>query len=197
VTAHPTIGVRAKGSPIRFAETKGAVMRRHLKSLVLAGIVAITMVTGIAMSGGTAHAATIGACASGASNDNCNGAQVHVGDACWDSARVVPVAGTTVYYPDSGYSFKTELWYSKLCKSNFAVTTVITTGLLPYQVSDKIRRGPGPDGPYLMLHADWIQMYPWSTGAMVISPLVYSPDNPAQACVSTRSDDQALCTVYV
>ena len=171
-------------------------MRRALKSLVLAGMVAVTAVTGVAVSGGTADAATIGSCATAPGNGNCNGAQVQIGDACWDSAKVVPAA-TTAYYSDSGYSFKTELWYSKLCQSNFAVTTVMGTGSLTFQVSNKIRRYAGSDGPYLMLHAGWTLMWPWSTGALVISPLIYSPHNTAQGCISTTSDDNAVCTLAV
>jgi hypothetical protein len=170
---------------------------RLVKATVLIlAMAAATLAGGISMAAGSAYASSISSCASAPSNGNCNGAAEHEGDACWGSAYIVGASGTN-YYSDMGYTFVTNLWYSRNCKSNFAVTTVTATGPLEYNLANKVRRGSGPDGPYLMEHAGIIDMFPWSSGSKVISPLVYSPHNVAEACVSTDSNDQAGCTRYV
>lgn len=71
------------------------------------------------------------------------------------------------------------------------------TGAGWYEVSNKVRRNSGPDGGYVMQHAGWATMWSWSGGVEVLSPLVYSPNNAAAACVSTRANDQAACTSYL
>lgn len=65
--------------------------------------------------------------------------------------------------------------------------------------SDKVRRhAGGPDGPYLMEHAGWQTASPTSGDVYsAISPMVYSPHNTAQACFSTRADDQVIYTAYL
>ena len=95
-------------------------------------------------------------------------------------------------YSDMGWTFETWLDYSPLCKSNFTYTQVIVTGPLPYYVSNKVRRGPGPDGPYVMEHAGWL--WPGIVGQPFASALVYSPHNTAQSCLSTNTSDQIQCT---
>ena len=135
-------------------------------------------------------------CFDSPSNSNCDGAPVAEFGTCWTGSYVVhPDTGGEFFYFDD-YLFETDLRYSPGCKSNFAVTTVTATGIEPYDFSNKIRRAAGADGPYLMEHGGWYKAWPWSTGAIVISPLVYSPDDTAQACFSNDSNDQVGCTSW-
>jgi hypothetical protein len=134
-------------------------------------------------------------CANNPSNSNCNGAWITESGACWDSSYIVqPTGGGEYFFSQNGYTFETDLRYSTGCKSNFSVTTVTATGSGWYDFSGKVRRAAGADGPYLMEHGGWYRAYPWSGGAVVISPLVYSPDNADQACFSNSGNDQVGCT---
>jgi hypothetical protein len=145
-----------------------------------------------------AASASEGNCANDPSNGNCDGAWISEGGPCWDTSYIVqPDNGGEYFYSQNGYSFETDLRYSTSCDSNFSVTTVTATPAFGvYDFSGKVRRAAGPDGPYLMEHGGWYLAYPWSGGAVVISPLVYAPDNAAQACFSNQSNDQVGCTSW-
>lgn len=165
--------------------------RKALVPLALAAA-ALTSVAALAA---PANAASSQNCANSPSNGNCDNVPVSKGDSCWNSAyAVAPTSGGTFYYNDGSWQFKTELMYSTICKSNFTYTVVTATGSGIYNVSNKVRRNSGPDGGYLMYHGPWITMYPWSGGSEVISPMVYSPDNTAAACLSNNTSDQIACS---
>jgi hypothetical protein len=179
-------------------------MRRQLQVLGIASALTIMAAAGLGASAGPAMAAEPdSACASSASNANCDGVTVTLNsdDVCWNDARPVHVPGNgQVSYDANGYKFTTYLMYSPTCKSNFALTTGINDSAANTMTfSNKVRRhAGGPDGPYLMEHAGWHTAFP-SSGDVYssISPMVYSPDNTAQACISTPADDQAACTAYI
>ena len=171
--------------------------KRVIVRLVMVSLLSVAMMAiGLVVVTGPASAASITDCNNHPGNTNCNGAQVVMNDACWNSSYVVgPTVGGEFTFADGPWQFRTELRYSTTCQSNFAATQVTTTGCCPYEVSNKIRRLDGPNGAYLMEHGPWITMYLWSGGSWVLSPLVWSPTNKAQACVSTRNNDQAQCSV--
>jgi hypothetical protein len=169
------------------------IVRRALLPAALAAAT-LTSVTVLAT---PASAASSQNCANSPSNGNCDNVPVSKGDPCWNSAyAVAPNSGGTFYYNDNGWQFKTSLMYSTICKSNFTYTVVTATNFGVYNVSNKIRRGSGPDGGYLMYHGPWITMYQWSGGSEVISPMVYSPNNAAESCLSNNSNDQVACSPY-
>lgn len=145
----------------------------------------------------TALASNAQTCARRPSAANCDGVQVTLGDACESSAYPVNVPGSAVTFADNdGYTFWTVVMYSPQCKSNYAYTFTSVVPLWPlwYDFSNKIRREPGPDGPYLMEHAPWYKVIAGTGGMGIYSPLVYSPHNKAQACFSNDSNDQIACT---
>ncbi|WP_194905397.1 hypothetical protein [Catenulispora rubra] len=173
------------------------MLAKSIRKTVAPIALAAAALTSVAVLAPTASAASSQNCANSPSNGNCDNVPVSKGDPCWNSAYpVAPTKGGTFYYNDNGWQFKTELMYSTTCKSNFTYTVVTQTGGGVYNVSNKIRRGSGPDGGYLMYHGPWILMYPWSGGSEVISPMVYSPDNPAASCLSNNSNDQVACSPY-
>jgi hypothetical protein len=148
---------------------------------------------------GRAAAADANSCYNAPSNSTCNGAPVDVNpldnDPCFADSYSLTYQygypGASFKYSDQGWTFETWLDYSPACQSNFTYTEVIQVGPLPYHVSNKVRRAAGPDGGYLMEHADWYFPALWQSFA---SPLVYSPDNTAQSCLSTNTNDQVQCT---
>jgi hypothetical protein len=150
-----------------------------------------------------ASAATA-ACVDHASNDNCNGQSPEQSDGirtCMDDGYVVPYGnGDFVTYDTNGWEFIVTLWYSPRCQSNWAQVSAdglsASSGI---SYSAKVRRYAGPDGAYLMEHMPGsVSASPFSWGPDIVSPMVYAPDNPAQACLSlppfTGAPDQAACT---
>jgi hypothetical protein len=166
------------------------------RRLLVGVAVCVAVLTSVVAFAAPASAASAAGCAAAPSNNNCNNVRISPGDACWNSSYTVE---SRLYWDpiDIGWGFTTELMYSIDCQVNWARTTVTTTGVGVYSVSNKIRRGATPYWPYLMFHGPWITMYEWSVGAQVISPMVWSPFNPAQACLSNGISDQVDCTDYV
>lgn len=172
--------------------------------LAAAGLVAAA-VTLVAVPG-VAHAASESSCRTShtyATQSNCNGAPVSVGDGvCWDSsAYPVPKGQVTgpAYDPRfmaGDWEYGVNVWYSPTCQTNWAVARV--TGGNQTQcgvsVATKIRREDGPDGPYQIWHSAWTTTCAYNA-SIIVSPMVWSPDNLAQACGSLASDDQKVCTV--
>jgi hypothetical protein len=175
-------------------------MTRVIRSAAVVLSAFALALSGLALAGAANAApaqpmATENGCISGPSNGNCNGVWIDEGGACFASSYIVqPNNGGKYFYSQNGYTFETDLRYSTACKSNFSVTTLTQPGTGVYQFSGKVRRAAGPDGPYLMEHGGTYTAYPWSGGAVVISPLVYSPNNQAQACFANNSNDQVGCT---
>jgi hypothetical protein len=176
-------------------------MRRFLMGLVAVGMVAAGLGTVSASAGAAtqSHAAVAApassenGCISNPSNANCNGVWISEAGPCWATSSIVaPNNGGKVFWGTNGYSFETDLRYSTACKSNFSITILLGTGIGTYSYSGKVRRLAGPDGGYLMEHGGWIT-YPIGSGD-VLSPLVYAPDNKAQACGSNNDSDQVACT---
>jgi hypothetical protein len=147
----------------------------------------IAMVALVGLSAAPAQAASLNECMRSPGNTTCNGYQLTKNDYCWQDSYVV----TRTPYTDGGWQFDVQLRYSRACQSNFAYVEKIS-GWGWYEYSSKVRRASGPDGGYAMVHAGWTNGGDWS-----LSPIVYSPNNQAQACISTRANDQAMCTVYV
>lgn len=180
-------------------------MRKRIGKLVLASVLALSTITGTAAAAQAAPhsvraaAADVNTCYNHPSDANCSGAPVDTnplnGDPCFADSYSLTYeygyAGANFTYSDQGWTFETWLDYSPACKSNFTYTKVTGFGPLPYQVANKVRRSAGPDGGYLMEHSDW-RFPAWKQS--FASPLVYSPDNTAQACLSTMSSDQIQCT---
>jgi hypothetical protein len=135
-------------------------------------------------------------CVNNPSNDNCDGVWIDMSGPCYAGSKIVaPTSGGEYFYSDQGWLFETDLRYSWVCQSNFSVTTVLQAGWGEYTYSGKVRRYAGPDGPYLMEHGGWAYGGPPAQGnPVVISPLVYAPDNLAQACFSNNTSDQVGCT---
>lgn len=176
---------------------------------VIAWITCLTLVAALLQVGSSGPAFASGpssqACYDAPSNANCDGATIDVGtfstDPCFNDSYSLtyqygyPDANFTWSDPhDPGWTFETWLDYSPACKSNFTYTEVTHIGAGVYQASNKIRRGPGPDGGYLMEHGQWEYVYLYE---VIGSALVYSPDNTAQACLSIgwpTSNDQVACT---
>lgn len=144
-----------------------------------------------------AHAASESACKASPSNANCTGAVLHYQDGiCWDSnAYVVNNDYSNTWTdPVTGWSYTTVLFYSPDCKTNWADTIVAyadpnNTGYF----ATKVRRYAGTDGGYVMEHSAFVSAAPGTYGARAVSPMVYSPNNPAQACGSTTGDDNMSC----
>lgn len=147
-------------------------------------------------------AASSQACYDNPSAANCDGATIDVGvfsnDLCFNDSYSLTYkygytgANFTWSDPiDIGWTFETWLDYSPICKSNFTYTEVTHIGAGVYQVRNKIRRAPGPDGGYLMEEGPFQYVV---LGEVIGSPMVYSPDNAAQSCLSTTSNDQVACT---
>jgi hypothetical protein len=170
-------------------------MKRKVAFAATALTLALSLVDGSANAASAAvtpMAASESNCANSPSNGTCNGVHISTNGPCAVSSYVI----SSIITSDLGFTFKTSLAYSPTCKSNFAQTEVIFTGPLGYEFSTKVRRSSGPDGPYLMEHADWEVAFASSFGLAIWSPLVYSPDNTAQACFSNRSNDQVKCTAW-
>ena len=175
-------------------------MTRSTRATVVVALAGLLALFGLGLAG-TASAATVqpmsseNSCINNSSNANCNGVWINESGACFASSYIVgPSSGGEYFYSENGYTFETDLRYSTACHSNFSVTTLTQPGTGVYQFSGKVRRAAGYDGGYLMEHGGTYTAYPWSGGAVVISPLVYSPDNSAQACFSNNSNDQVGCT---
>lgn len=140
-------------------------------------------------------ASTENGCVNNPSNGNCDGVWISESGPCWASSYIVaPSSGGEYFFNDGDWHFETDLRYSRSCRSNFSVTTLLSTGVGFYQFSGKVRRFAGPDGAYLMEHGGWYTANQFQGGATVISPLVWSPDNTASACFSNRTSDQVGCT---
>jgi hypothetical protein len=136
-------------------------------------------------------------CAANSSNNNCNGVWISQTGPCWTSSYVVkPNNGGVTYWGSNGYQFETDLRYSTTCHSNFSVTTMVQWGIGLYHYSGKVRRYAGKDGGYLMEHGGWLTAG-LDTNVAILSPLVYSPDNVAQACGSNNDSDQVSCTAKI
>lgn len=167
-------------------------MARVMRAAATAGVVAVLALLGITFpSAANAATASETTCAAVPGNDNCDGVWINETGTCWDSSYVV----ASFPYADGSWQFETDLRYSTVCETNFSVTTLTATAVVGYyEFSGKVRREAGPDGAYVMEHGGSYRAYPWSGGAAVISPMVYSPDNLAQACFSNDSNDQVKCT---
>ncbi|MEV4471079.1 hypothetical protein AB0K12_17825 [Nonomuraea sp. NPDC049419] len=153
---------------------------------------AVIGASGILLSATPSNAADIAACRNAPGDANCTGAQIKRHDACWENSRVVAARA----YSELGWNFLTTLRWSQQCQSNFAVTELTSLDILHspyYELRNKVRRHAGPNGPYRMLYAPWARLT-GDVGSLVISPLVWSPTNPAEACLSIRSNDQVVCT---
>lgn len=160
--------------------------------VLIAGAAALSLGL-MAANAAPARAADENFCIAAPNNANCDGLWIQEGDTCWLGSKVLQ----TVYTSDRGWIFETDLRWSQTCQSNFSVTRVLQGGPWYYEYSGKVRRGSGPDGPYLMEHGGWYTAAPWGTNAVdVLSPLVYAPHNLAQACFSIRANDQATCTPW-
>jgi hypothetical protein len=177
-------------------------IRRLLSTIALAAVAsgAAVAISAPPASAAASISACLAAVKSGApipvADAACTGAQIARHDGCWDPSVLLP--GATFDTADLGFHFRTTLRWSSQCRSNFAVTEIIGIDTLHspiYDFATKVRRYDGPDGPYVM------QQSPWRSGGNVgdlaISPLVYSPDNPAQACFVTRANAQVNCTIKV
>lgn len=146
-------------------------------------------------------------CATSPSNSTCNGASIVQTDGwrCTANSWSVPKGNPDIRrYNVNGWQFSVELKYSETCKSNWAVVTANPTpGHSSWEsVGNKVRRAAGQDGGYVMEHYNNCQCGTVvSTGDEIIqSPLVYSPHNLAQACLSlspySGTPDQIVCTNY-
>lgn len=169
-------------------------------------VTVVSAVGAVAATPGAAHAASEGSCRTShtyTTQGNCNGATVSVNDqVCWDSSAYPVPKGNVVgsrYDPRfmaGDWQYGVNVWYSPTCQTNWAVARV--TGGNQTQcgvsVSTKIRRLDGSDGGYQMWHAGWTATCAYGAG-IIVSPMVWSPDNQAQACGSLTSDDQVACTV--
>ena len=163
-----------------------AIRTRWLPVLI-AGVAALSLGL-MAANAAPARAASEDLCIAFHDDADCSGVQVYEGDVCFLNSQILDSRS----YVDAGWSFEIDLRYSPQCHSNFSVTHAYG-GPFPYEYSGKVRRYAGPDGPYLMEHADWT----WGEGPYhpdVLSPLVYAPRNLAQACFSSRANDQFPCT---
>lgn len=188
---------------------------RIRRSILWAFVLGLILLTGPtfapqAMASGPSETA----CAAAPSNAACDGA--NLADAfdgiCWvdsgtshDSYVVNERYGDPVDWnfpaPNSSWKVVTQLYYSPNCKTNWAVTYLNggedCSASNPPVWSTKVRRVAGPDGGYEMWHAAWntgCDPGPYGSG-VAISPMVYAPDNAAQACTSLSSDDQIKCTL--
>lgn len=150
---------------------------------------------------GTANASSEGSCRASHTNNNCDGAPVSVSDGvCWDS-NAYPVPEKTLGYADVAYfwagdwKYGTEVWYSPDCQTNWAVAYVAGGNQTQcgISVSTKVRRYAGADGGYLMYQAYWGSTCSMNS-SIIVSPMVWAPDNPAQACGRLSSNDQVVCT---
>lgn len=178
-------------------------MRKRLSKLALAALLAVaTALVGVSVTAEPASAASYTSCVQSPSDANCTGVQIGKGDLCWTGSYIVPASGAIIYPNVYGYHFETDLMYSPSCESNFSYTHLTSgSGICcssSVPVSTKVRRYSGTDGPYVMEHGGWITV-PYlakagDPGTYVLSPLVYSPHNAAQACISTQSNDQLDCT---
>lgn len=175
-------------------------MIRHL-TLLVAAVLAVMPALWAAP-----QASATTACYSSPNNTDCNGVSPHQtvsGSSCWDDAYLVPLNNPAVADytdPKTGWEYVTALAYSPHCHTNWAEVTAWShynsTAFASAQVSAKVRRYDGSDGGYLMEHmSGWVTLSLSQYEVLIISPMVYSPDNPAQACVSLPNDDQASCTI--
>src|SRR5690348_9517333 len=189
------------------AELVGSTLRsrRLLSRLVGVALVSALLSTfGVVAFVQPAAAASIQACASFPSDANCTGAIVTTDDVCWrKDATHYSYPLDYFLFDQFGYHFETDLYWSPTCLSNFAVTTFLyVDGILPpptYTFSNKVRRYVSPNTglPYVMLAAPWTTVSAFNRddiGITIFSPLVFSPNNPAQACLRIQSDDQVRCT---
>jgi hypothetical protein len=144
-------------------------------------------------------------CVDQPSNGNCNGQYPGQSDgtySCFDDAYVVPYDnGDFVEYDTNGWEFIVTLWYSPRCQSNWAqVSADGQSSSSGITYSTKVRRYAGQDGSYLLEHGGEGVYYgqPFSWGPDAYSPMVYSPHNLAQACLSlppySGTPDQIACT---
>jgi Protein of unknown function (DUF2690) len=144
-------------------------------------------------------------CVDAPDNTNCNGVSPFQEDSagylCANrSAYAVPYGSPDdAWYVDNHLvEYEIQLWYSPTCGTNWAEVIATgngTSGSVSF--SAKVRRYAGADGGYLMEHA---ATYTRNniTYQQIYSPMVYSPDNLAQACLSlppfTGTPDQISCT---
>ncbi len=148
-------------------------------------------------------------CVDAPGNSNCNGASPEQADAagkiCWDSnAYPVPKGHPdrrSYTDPQTGFSYVISLWYSPTCGTNWARVDASGSGAFAIHAtfSAKVRRYPGGgDGGYLIERQDPPPTLSQGQSLSVVSPMVYSPDNLAQACLRlppfTGTPDQISCT---
>jgi hypothetical protein len=88
-----------------------------------------------------------------------------------------------------------------LCHTNWAIVQADGTSIVPAAFSAKVRRHAETGVSYLMEHAaDPGAVADPGEYADAVSPMVYAPSAPAQACLSlppyTGASDQTVCTSY-
>jgi hypothetical protein len=187
--------MRSSHAP-RSSARAGARLVRPFTGILAVAISALTMLSVSALPA-SASPPNDFQCSIQPNNANCDGAPIVKGDTCWYYSYVV--AQFDYIDPNDGWHFRTQLRYSPPCESNFAYTELIGYGNTPgYTVSNKVRRASGPDGGYLMYHAAWYTFLNNITplGTDFLSPLVYAPNNLAEACLSNLTSDQIWCTGY-
>jgi hypothetical protein len=185
--------MRSSHDTPRSPARAGARLVRPLTGILVVAISTLTMLSVSALPA-SASPPNDSLCAAVPSNGNCDGAPIQKYDTCWNYSYQVAYFD----YFDQGWDIRTELRYSTICESNFAYTELIKVGnTVGYHLSNKIRRASGPDGGYLMYHAAWYTWFYFTPpGTDFLSPLVYAPDNAAEACLSNDTSDQIACTDY-
>jgi Protein of unknown function (DUF2690) len=159
-----------------------------------------TAVTAAMSHAAPAANATVVTCYDAPSNATCNGVSPNQGDPegrdCWlDAYRVgtglVGFDQREDYDGTSDTQYYVELWYSPTCGTNWSEVDAST--YLGATFSTKVRRYAGPNGGYLLEHAQTFDFLPRENGR-IYSPMVYAPANKAQACLSLPNNDQVVCT---
>ncbi|NUP48001.1 MAG: hypothetical protein HOW97_11910 [Catenulispora sp.] len=189
---------------------------RTMRKLAASGFAAATMVGSSALAPAATASATATATAAASSyadyncsvyrsNAACDNVKVthDSNDPCW--ADSYSVGNRTLYPEPNGWKFGLQLRYSNTCQTNFTYVWVIAgpDGTPSIDYSAKVRRSsanlPGHpnDGPYMMVHAPTVTAsfyYVIPTGTMeVLSPMIWSPDNYGQECMTLPSDDNYYC----
>jgi hypothetical protein len=174
------------------------VRLRSGRYALLIGVLALALdLVALPLGSITASAWTDSNCYASPSNYTCNNVPVFL---CSQDAYIVNEQVIIDKIPGTNIYVGTQLMYSPHCRSNFAMSFVDSWD--PYATSEnfgnKIRRASGPDGGYLMYASNWVSETEMTgMNNTLYSPLVYSPDNSAQACFRIPVNDNFHCTAWV